>query len=346
MSFIVPVYAAEKYLRQCVDSILGQTFRNIEIILVDDGSPDNCPSICDAYAQKDTRVKVIHQNNQGVSVARNRGIAEAAGEWICFVDADDYVAPNYAELVAQHGTEKRDFLLFSYAEDCAGKIKSMPAPDTSMALGKEEFLDIQKGILNRYHKGVIDYRSFHVSGPCMKGFKRETISQNHLEFPQGIMSGEDGFFNFCYLDVATAGVLIPQRVYYYRKYQNSVTQRYAPELRENFQELISRYQAYSKKLKSVYAQDWNAFVMSKAMLIVLQDYCHPDNLHTYKEKKSGFVSICEDKMYRQAIERQKLLTFPLLKRMVCLLIRHRCFGLLCLITNVQNKMLKMGVSIR
>ena len=91
LSVIIPVYKVEKYLRQCVDSVINQTYKNLEIILVDDGSPDNCGKICDEYAQKDRRIKVIHQENQGVSAARNLGTKLAQGEYITYVDSDDWL---------------------------------------------------------------------------------------------------------------------------------------------------------------------------------------------------------------------------------------------------------------
>ena len=99
ISVIVPVYNVEKYLHRCVDSILGQTFTDFELILVDDGSPDNCGAICDEYAAKDARVRVIHQENQGQAAARNRAVAEANGEWIHFVDSDDVIHPQMLEVL-------------------------------------------------------------------------------------------------------------------------------------------------------------------------------------------------------------------------------------------------------
>lgn len=89
-SIIVPVYKVEKYLNQCVDSLLNQTYKNFEVILVDDGSPDNCPAICDEYALKDNRIKVIHKKNGGLSDARNEGVKNASGRYLLFVDSDDY----------------------------------------------------------------------------------------------------------------------------------------------------------------------------------------------------------------------------------------------------------------
>lgn len=97
ISCIVPVYNVEKYLRRCVDSILNQTFTDFELILVDDGSPDNSPAICYEYAVKDSRIKVIHKVNGGVSSARNVGLDVAKGEWICFVDSDDLIEADYMQ---------------------------------------------------------------------------------------------------------------------------------------------------------------------------------------------------------------------------------------------------------
>ena len=91
ISIIVPVYKVEKYIRKCLDSIINQTYTNLEIILVDDGSPDNCPQICDEYSKKDKRIKVVHQKNMGLSIARNNGIKLAIGDYIGFVDSDDYI---------------------------------------------------------------------------------------------------------------------------------------------------------------------------------------------------------------------------------------------------------------
>ena len=99
ISIIVPVYKVEAYLDRCVQSIVDQTYRNLEIILVDDGSPDNCPAMCDAWAAKDSRIRVIHKENGGLSDARNAGMAMATGEFVGFVDSDDYIAPEMYQLL-------------------------------------------------------------------------------------------------------------------------------------------------------------------------------------------------------------------------------------------------------
>lgn len=129
ISVIVPVYKVEKYLNRCVDSLLAQTYQNLEIILVDDGSPDRCPEICDRYAQEDKRVRVIHKENGGLSDARNAGIDAATGEYLAFVDSDDYVdAGLYAALMRallQSG-DRLALCGFQKVTDEGGLIKKTP----------------------------------------------------------------------------------------------------------------------------------------------------------------------------------------------------------------------------
>lgn len=114
-SIIIPIYKVEKYLHECVDSVLAQSFKDYEIILVDDGSPDGCPNICDEYAQKDSRIKVVHQANAGLACARNSGIQEAKGEYVVCIDSDDYLINN---CVLEHIKEKTntnpDLILYGY----------------------------------------------------------------------------------------------------------------------------------------------------------------------------------------------------------------------------------------
>ena len=117
VSVIVPIYNVEKYLKRCIDSILNQTYKNLEIILVDDGSPDKCPQICDEYAKSDKRIKVIHKQNAGVSAARNDGLAIAQGDLIGFVDSDDFIHPSmYEEMVNYLVSQDCDLVSCGFSE--------------------------------------------------------------------------------------------------------------------------------------------------------------------------------------------------------------------------------------
>ena len=129
ISVIVPVYNGEKYLPICMKSLLEQTYRDLEILLVDDGSKDGSGALCDAYAAKDPRVRVIHQENQGVSGARNTGLDHATGAYVTFVDGDDYVEADYLERLhrnlVSHGV---DFSCCSYTEIISGDVPRMEIP--------------------------------------------------------------------------------------------------------------------------------------------------------------------------------------------------------------------------
>lgn len=127
ISVVVPIYKVEKYLVKCIDSIIEQSYRNIELILVDDGSPDSCPQICEEYRKKDSRIKVIHKQNGGLSDARNAGMEIATGEWITFIDSDDYVGINFLkELYSSAINTKADISICDYksvSDDTGQEIK-------------------------------------------------------------------------------------------------------------------------------------------------------------------------------------------------------------------------------
>ena len=131
VSIIVPIYKVEKYLEKCIDSILNQTYKNLEIILVDDGSPDKCPKICDDYAKKDERIKVIHKKNGGLSDARNFGINIATGDYISFIDSDDFISNDYVEyllnLIVKYDADMSVILPLKFKEESKIKINQKNA---------------------------------------------------------------------------------------------------------------------------------------------------------------------------------------------------------------------------
>ena len=141
VTVVIPIYNVEQYLDRCILSIINQTYKNLEIILVDDGSPDRCPNICDAYAKKDPRVKVIHQENKGLGMARNTGIDHATGDYICFFDSDDYVEPDTIETcVSTAVTQGAELVIFGMDDVTPEGIRlaeSIPCPPKSVFSGDE-----------------------------------------------------------------------------------------------------------------------------------------------------------------------------------------------------------------
>lgn len=209
ISVIVPVYNVAEYLSQCVDSIINQTYKNLEIILVDDGSVDDCPGICDEYVKKDSRIRVIHKKNGGLSDARNAGLDICTGEWIGFVDSDDYISKNMYEKLYDSAIEtKSDVSVCQSINDKNGRLLY------SDYKGKREILLSKEEMINRmFCRGI--YASV-----CLKLYKKEVFSI--LRFPVG-RNHEDAFIILSIIDKTSRMVIIPDALYYYRLRINSIT---------------------------------------------------------------------------------------------------------------------------
>ncbi len=210
-SIIVPVYKVEKYLSQCVESVLGQSFSDYEIILVDDGSPDKCPDICDDYAKKDARVRVLHKPNGGLSDARNAGLEIAQGEYIIFIDSDDYWDDSKAlekicELITQQAPDAVTWRYKKYFED------SNQFESVGYTVNYSQNPSFQE---------LIKSRNFTVSA-CGKAIKKELFEQHNLKFEKGIYSEDIGW---CARLLAVTSDIIPSNLdfYIYRQRSGSIT---------------------------------------------------------------------------------------------------------------------------
>lgn len=179
ISIIVPVYKVEEYLPQCIDSVLNQTFTNFELILVDDGSPDRCGMICDEYANRDSRIVVIHQENGGVSAARNAALdwvlANSESRWITFVDSDDCIAPNYLSELHKYGTERNADVVVTGAQTFANDSELESAPCNIVRVYEQTGRACCEDIFKR--------QDFFMSSPWGKLFRRALFSD--MRFPEG-----------------------------------------------------------------------------------------------------------------------------------------------------------------
>lgn len=208
ISIIIPVYNAEKYLRECLDSVLAQTFTDFEVLLINDGSTDNSGQICDAYALQDTRIKVFHQENGGVSSARNLGLDNAKGEWITFVDSDDYLGDNYFYFLKLI-PEDADFVLLNITRDIKGEVKSL-VNFKENTYSKEDFL--------------LKYPLYpNFPGPWGKFFRLDIIKSNEVVFDEKLSFGEDALFNLTYLKFAKVIVTANYSNYYYRDVEGGLS---------------------------------------------------------------------------------------------------------------------------
>ena len=208
LSIIVPVYKVENYLQKCIDSILAQTFTDFELILVEDGSPDGCPALCDAAAAKDARVRVIHQKNGGLSAARNAGLDAARGAWIGFVDSDDYIAPEmYETLYKAVQSTGADLALCDYAEvnEAGTPCPKMHGSLSGMELTGRELLQKASALM--------------VQLAWNKLYRRAIFAQ--LRYPVGKLN-EDIFMSPDICRQARKAVVVPEALYYYVQRSSSI----------------------------------------------------------------------------------------------------------------------------
>lgn len=229
ISIIVPVYNVEKYLNKCIESIINQTYRNLEIILVDDGSPDKCPEICDSYAQKDSRIKVIHKKNEGLINARKSGLEIAQGEYIGFVDGDDWIEPEMYEMFAKQ-IEKYspDMVLSDFYYDNGKELSN------SEQLFDREYYD-KEDLKNFIYPKMLfsgTYYKFGVNPCCWsKIYKKELIKKNLPLVDGKIKMGEDAAFTYpCLIDAQSAAT-IKKPCYHYISNPESMTKSYDKNLK-------------------------------------------------------------------------------------------------------------------
>lgn len=200
VSVVVPVFNAELYIKQCLESIIEQTYYNLEIIIVNDGSSDSSGKICDDYAIIDNRVKVIHNLHHGVSYTRNCGIESASGEYIVFVDADDTIEKNYISILVE-STLKYDYDLVLCNIQDVYKYKKIPRKINNC---------LTESFIQDYSKLLAILR-----GPCVKLYKKNIIEKHKIFFPVDINVGEDQIFNFNYYKYVVRYKFIDKALYNY-----------------------------------------------------------------------------------------------------------------------------------
>lgn len=210
ISIIIPVYKAETFFDECVSSILAQSYGDFELILVDDGSPDKCPELCDKWAATDSRIKVIHKPNGGVSSARNSGLEIASGDYICFVDSDDTLPENGLHILMKSIEQRNVEVVFGAFQFQYGD-RLLPHA-SRLSEGKYQFKDVLKNFID---DGTLS--GFLLGSTCAALYKREIILKNHLRFVEGLKNNEDGLFNFELALFANSFAVINTPVYNYRQ---------------------------------------------------------------------------------------------------------------------------------
>lgn len=214
-SIIIPAYNSELYLARCINSILIQNYKDFELILVDDGSNDTCPQICDEYAAKDNRVKVIHQQNAGQAAARNTGLAVAKGDYIVYVDSDDFfIDGDVLQKIADASKTNPDIIHYKFVEwfESDGHIADCYFDYNVSTVGRT---------LAEIYCDLIDKDAYYNSA-WSKAIKRDILQENGIRFHEGIV-GEDNEWYYHVVLAAKSLVLLDEPLYVYRRRQGSTT---------------------------------------------------------------------------------------------------------------------------
>lgn len=289
ISVIVPVYNTERYLPKCIKSIVNQSYHNIELILVDDGSTDDSGRICDYFAQRDDRVTVLHPQNGGVSAARNLGLKTAKGEYVCFVDSDDWIPKGSIEQLAEG-------IIKSNADLVVGKIKLINA--------------LRNGDYGLLHGGTIsrdaEYKWYETlsninPGPCAKLYERSIIHDNNIQFPINIKWGEDTVFVYSYLSHCNTINILNTDVYCYNKLNESsaTTNMTFKNLSEWAVQIVKLYCEMNYDEKSAPSKDSVAVITKRYFNWSCGHYARMEGLKEAEAKKeiektiSLFIPIIE-----------------------------------------------------
>ena len=283
ISVIVPIYNSEKYLKKCIDSIINQTLKEIEIICINDGSTDNSLSILNEYKEKDSRIIVLTQENQGQGVARNNGIEIARGEYLACIDSDDWIESEMFEKLYNTAKEKDAEIVHCnyytvHKEDLIHH--------SSVRYLKTKNIKITPGVVYNFKK-MPEHVFFGITNfPCLRICKLDFIKKNHIKFTP-FKFYEDSPYCLESIILAERIVYLDENLYYYRDLETSCSktaERHIVEIYDNFNDIISKYFKNNKKVQKSFDTYW-AFVF-------ISDY-----LHFLKNKTEKFKALLKYQKY-------------------------------------------------
>lgn len=327
LSIIIPIYNAQKYLRQCLDTVVACQELNIECILVSDGSTDDSLAICKEYAKKDQRFQVIDKNNEGVSMARNAGILYASGEYIFFLDADDYLDVNkWSEILKNVKGRQYDFIAFSYYtlyENGTVKEELFPIKEITTDMDTVRKLVLTTASLNT----------------CWgKLFRRSIIISNGLEFKKGVKTGEDTVFVMDYFLKAKSYSIQNISILYYRQHEASAMHRI------NMDKKLNDFQAiynYRKEIVQQSGDEELRLEMYRQLFSVLTNlFLEFSNSNSFQNSRRCYIETKKRPMVQEIISQTpyKRLS-PIYKKMEYCFIKLKMFHCLTVYFKLKSRFL-------
>lgn len=338
ISVIVPIYNVEPYLRECLDSILSQSYKNLEIIMINDGSQDNCGNICDEYAEKYSNFNVIHKKNQGLGPARNTGLEKVTGKYVMFLDSDDYIDSDFIELLYQKIENNNVDYVKSGFRRVDNDKKILGTTIYSNEIFKEN--EVRLDFAPRLIASAPNKKDSFEPSVCASLYKTDVINNNNIRFlseKNPATSCEDLIFNLEYLQLANGACSISDIGYNYRYNEKSYTTAYRADRLDNS---FALYKYIKRVLKEL---NYNEFVFSRldTMIFIKIRKC------ISHEKKSisgnsvyrslnNIKNICNDCRV-QKIAREYLLNnkIKLSRKVFLYMIKYKMFRLLYICASIN-----------
>ena len=328
VSIIVPVYNVEKYLRKCIESILEQDEKDFELILVDDGSQDKSGIICDEYAKKDSRIIVLHNSNQGPSMARNAGLDICNGKYVTFVDSDDYIENNYLTIMLEKIEKKNaDLVICGYRQ-----IMNLKSEIHAVSGDAEIFQD-------EFIKGLLIQKGYGMN--ACKLYKRELIGDNR--FDSTLTVGEDSFFILQISKNLKKCLHIADVLYNYNVNEQSLVRKY----NENY---LNNYMKSAKIIKEYIYNNFDDEELKKltnnyivfTLTLVIINYCFNPKRNQGKilKETKEIHTICNLDEYKTALKNIKLEYFSTARKIMVLALKMKLYFIASLIGHVRQLQMK------
>lgn len=335
ISIIVPIYKVEKYLSKCVNSILNQTYKDLEIILVDDGSPDNCPHMCDAFAEKDSRIKVIHKQNGGLMSARQAGLRIATGEYVGFVDGDDWIEPEmYMHFYNAVEKYHPDIIVSEFYFDFGNKKNVSRQKLSKPFYNKQEMIeDIYPVMLFQQ-----PYYNFGIYPCCWsKIYKKELLEKCLYRIPEEIKIGEDTAFTYPCLVKAHSLAYVDKPCYHYMDSRDgSMTSSYDSDMENT---ILIPYHILKKEFEASGYHFSNSleYYLLYLFEFVIRNEAIALNHKSKKQVEETFKRLICDNQLCESLKNIKISDLPIRKKLVLILLRSKNTGLLYFYINLLNK---------
>ncbi len=341
ISVILPVYnIKDEYLICCCESLLKQNVSDVEYIFVDDKSTyDNTIKIIEQYINKDERFKLIKQDvNRGVSVARNVGLLNASGEYVMFIDSDDWVRENYLndveKAIAQHMEDSTDVLILGSQfllkkENAMVQLEHINEYELS---GKE----IEKLQLQIYRRDAY-YKNINPCSMLARVYRKNLLVDNNVFSVEGVKKEQDCIFSLYLYDVAKRIKIINFTGYFYRINEESVCHRYNPKIEDIYATTLNEYKKFAQKKNAEFMAAYNEKASCVWDTIVVLKYWHKDNNHSLQNKINELKHNLDKEIYKEALRDVKLANFNVKRKIIIILLKYRFLRLYLLVFKAKLK---------